>query len=218
MTFPKEFKEALSHLPSTEKDKLILRLLKKDLVLANRLLFELVNTNTVEEQRDKVEKTLLDQIRRSAENGHYSIGYLNFDVRDLSGFITEHVKITKDKFGEAHLNLIMINEVLKINRTFILNSKPPAKTKKFCIAVIARAFKIVMIVQKLDDDFLIEFESNLKKLGALIIDNKFLMKEAIRNGFDVNWLLNAEIPEDISTIHKQIRAAGFLKYQKVRYL
>jgi len=55
-------------------------------------------------------------------------------------------------------------------------------------------------------------------LGALIIDNKFLMKEAIRNGFDVNWLLNAEIPEDISIIHKQIRAAGFLKYQKVRYL
>ena len=50
------------------------------------------------------------------------------------------------------------------------------------------------------------------------LDNKFLMKEAIRNGFDVNWLLNAEIPEDISTIHKQIRAAGFLKYQKVRYL
>ena len=56
MSFPKEFKEALSHLPSKEKDKLILQLLKKDLVLANRLLFELVNTNTVEEQREKVEK------------------------------------------------------------------------------------------------------------------------------------------------------------------
>lgn len=48
MTFPKEFKEALSHLPSKEKDKLVLRLLRKDLLLANRLLFELVNTNTVE--------------------------------------------------------------------------------------------------------------------------------------------------------------------------
>ena len=40
MTFDKDFKEAISHLPSSEKDKLILRLLKKDLVLANRLYFE----------------------------------------------------------------------------------------------------------------------------------------------------------------------------------
>lgn len=34
--FDKDFKIALQNLPSTEKDKLILRLLKKDLVLANR--------------------------------------------------------------------------------------------------------------------------------------------------------------------------------------
>tara|TARA_R110002051_G_scaffold218589_1_gene282411 strand:+ start:55 stop:708 length:654 start_codon:yes stop_codon:yes gene_type:complete len=214
MTFPKEFKEALSHLSAKEKDKLILRLLKKDLVLANRLLFELVNTNTIEEQRNKLEERLIYLVNRFAENGYYSIGYLNFEVRDLSGLINEHVSITKDKFGEAHLNLIMINKVLEVNKDFILNSKPPAKTRKFCIAVIARAFKIVMIVQKLNDDFLIEFESNLKKLGELIVDNKFLITEAIRNGFDVNWLLNGEIPEDIAVIHKQIRAAGFLKYQK----
>jgi hypothetical protein len=214
MTFPKEFKEALSHLLDKEKDKLILRLLKKDLVLANRLLFELVNTNTIEEQRNKLEERLIYLVNRSAENGYYSIGYLNFDVRDLSGLINDHVSITKDKFGEAHLNLIMINKVLEVNKDFILNSKPPAKTRKFCIAVIARAFKIVMIVQKLNDDFLIEFESNLKKLGELIKDNKFLIKVAIRNGFEVNWLLSGEIPEDIAVIHKQIRAAGFLKYQK----
>lgn len=47
MTYPKEFKEALSNLPSKEKDKLILR-----------LLFELVSTKTVEEQRDKLEERL----------------------------------------------------------------------------------------------------------------------------------------------------------------
>lgn len=218
MSFPKEFKEALSHLPSSEKDKLILRLLKKDLVLANRLLFELVNTNTVEEQRKKIEERILSFVRRNAQNGYYTIGYLSYDVRDLSGLINEHVSITKDKFGEAHLNLVMINEVLTLNRNFILNSKPPAKRKKFCIAVIARVFKILLIIDKLDDDYLIEFEENLKILGNLIIDNKFLIEEAIRNGLDVNWLIKAEIPEDIVAIHKEIRANGFLKYQKIRYL
>jgi hypothetical protein len=211
MTFSKEFKESLSHLPSKEKDKLILRLLRKDVKLANRLLFELVNTSTVEEQRDKVENRLLFLVRISAENGHYSIGYLNWDVRELSGLINEHVSITKDKFGEAHLNLIMINEVLALNRSYILNSRPPAKRIKFCVAVISRAFKILLIIHKLDDDFLIEFEENLKKLGELISDNKFLMEEAIRNGLDVNWLLKVEVPEDITAIYKEIRAKGFLR-------
>ncbi|WP_439130805.1 hypothetical protein [Polaribacter sp.] len=217
MTYSKEFKEALSNLPSKEKDKLILRLLKKDLVLANRLLFELVNTDTVEDQRDKLEKRLLSFVERTAQKGHSSIGYLNFEVRDLSGLINEHVSITKDKFGEAHLNLVMLNEVLKLNRNFILNSKPPAKRKKFCIAVMARVFKILLIINKLNDDFFIEFEENLKVLGNLISANKFLMEEAIRNGLDVNWLLIPEIPEDIVAIHKEIRESGFLKYQKRIY-
>ncbi len=35
MTFDKEFTKAISHLPSKEKDKLILRLLKKNLPLAS---------------------------------------------------------------------------------------------------------------------------------------------------------------------------------------
>ena len=211
MTFSKEFKESLSHLPSKEKDKLILRLLRKDIKLANRLLFELVSTSTVEEQRDKVENRLLFLVRKSAENGHYSIGYLNWDVRDFSGVITNHVSITKDKFGEAYLNLIMINEVLMLNKSFILDSRPPAKRRKFCVAVISRAFKILLIIHKLDDDFLIEFEESLKKFGELISDNKFLMAEAIRNGLDVNWLLKVEVPEDITAIYKEIRAKGFLR-------
>ncbi|WP_298766964.1 hypothetical protein [uncultured Polaribacter sp.] len=217
MSFPKVFKEALSHLPSKEKDKLILRLLKKDLVLANRLMFELVSSKTVAEKRDELETYILNFIETSAKDGCFSISYLNWDVRELSGLINEHVSITKDKFGEAYLNLVMINKVLETNKEFILNSRPPASRKKFCIAVMARVFKVLLIINKLDDDFLIEFEENLKALGSLITDNKFLIEEAIRNGLDVNWLLLPEIPEDIAVIHKEIRANGFLKYHKKRY-
>lgn len=42
-------------------------------------------------------------------------------------------------------------------------------------------------------------------------DSPNLMKMAINNGLDVNWLWNAEIPENIDAIHKQLRAEGFLK-------
>lgn len=210
MTYPKEFKEAISNLPSKEKDKLILRLLKNNLPLANRLLFELVHTDTVEERREKVEESLRSRISRNKEN-YYSVGWLNMDVRDFSGIINEHVSMTRDKFGEAHLNLIMINEVLRLNKNFILNGKPPRKKRKFCVAVIARAFKILLLIKKLDQDYFIEFEENLIQFGKHISENKDLSKEAINNGFDVNWLLNAEIPEDIVAIHKEVRAQGFLK-------
>ena len=210
MTFSKEFKEALSHLPAKEKDKLILRLLRKDLKLANRLLFELVNTDTVEERREKVEKSLLYKVRKSAET-YYSIGYLNWDVREFSGFINEHVSDTKDKFGEAYLNLVMINEVLRLNKQKILSAKPPVKLYKFSVAVIARAFKILLLINKLDKDYFIELEQHLIDLGNLISENPNLMKTAVQNGFDVNWLLRAEIPEDIVTIYKEVRANGFLR-------
>lgn len=210
MTYPKEFKEAISNLPSKEKDKLILRLLKNNLPLANRLLFELVHTDTVEERREKVEESLRSRISRNKEN-YYSVGWLNMDVRDFSGIINEHVSMTRDKFGEAHLNLIMINEVLRLNKNFILNGKSPRKKRKFCVAVIARAFKILLLIKKLDQDYFIEFEENLIQFGKHISENKDLSKEAINNGFDVNWLLNAEIPEDIVAIHKEVRAQGFLK-------
>ena len=211
MAFPKEFKEALSHLPSSEKDKLILRLLKKILVLANNLLFELLNTDSVENKTEKVQKTILFRLKRSAELGHHSISYLNWDVRELSGLINEHVSITKDKFGEGYLNLILTINVLEINKDYILNSKPPAKRRKFCVAIIARVFKILLIINKLDSDFLMEFEKKLLKLGHLISQNNYIMAEAIHNGLDVNWLLKAEIPEDIVHIYKDIRANGFLK-------
>jgi len=211
MKYSKEFKEAISNLPSKEKDKLILRLLRKDLALANRLAFELLSSETADEKRDKLATQLIYLVNRSAENGHYSIGYLNWDVRELSGLINDHVSVTKDKFGEAYLNLIMIIEVLSVNKSFILSSRPPAKRRKFCVAVIARAFKILLIINKLDTDYLIEFEKPLKEFGGLIADNKFLIDEAIKNGLDINWLLNTVIPEDIVQIHKEIRANGFLK-------
>jgi hypothetical protein len=42
-----DFKIALQELPEKEKDKLILRLLRRDLDLAEKLYFELVDTDTI---------------------------------------------------------------------------------------------------------------------------------------------------------------------------
>jgi hypothetical protein len=210
MQFDKEFKTAIHHLPSIEKDKLILRLLKKDLNLANKLLFELVDTSSATERRESVERHIVSNVNRMSK-GFYSIGYLNMDVRYLSGDITEHVKITKDKYGEVSLNLLLLSEVLKQNKDNILTARPPVKLRKFCTAIIARIFKVLLLINKMDEDLLLDFKEDLMLLGGLMSKNNKLMNTAVKNGLDVNWLLNAEIPENINEIHKKIRAQGFLK-------
>ncbi|WP_445709821.1 hypothetical protein [Flavobacterium sp.] len=209
MFIPKELKKAISHLPSSEKDKLIFKLLKKDLMLANRLLFELVNTNSIEKERDKIKERIFSEVKRMTDR-FYSVGYLHVDVRYLSGEISEYISITKDKFGDPFLNLIMINEVLKLNKANILNSTK-GKTWKFCVSVIARAFKILLLIKKLDEDYFIEFKEGLINFGKLIMENKYLMDAAIKNGFEINWLLIPEIPDNLVEIHKNIREQGFLK-------
>ena len=207
--FDKEFKTAIHNLSDIEKDKLILRLLRRDLDLANRLYFELVDTETVEQKREKLAKIISKKTKHTNER-FYSIGWLLMDMRYMSGDINEHVRITKDKFGEITLNLQMLIEVLTINRMYIVATKPN-NCIKFYTYIVARAFKLLLLIKALDEDYLIEFKEELETLGNLFLSYEHLIKHAIYNGLDVNWLLNSEIPENIVAIHKEIRANGFLK-------
>lgn len=207
--FDKEFKEAIAELPSKEKDKLIIRLLRKDLPLANRLYFELIDDRSVDDRRIEMEERIKKKVKAMSDR-YYSPGYLLMDVRYLSGEITEHVKTTKDKFGEASLNILMLQEVINCNSKRILKVNP-AKSKKLCVYIIARAFKILTLIVKLHEDYRIDFEEPLKKLGELIGANDKLMRTAIYHGLDVNWLLTAEIPEDILEIQRELRSKGYLK-------
>ena len=207
--FTKEFKQAIQELPSAEKDKLIFRLLKRDLDLANRLHFELVDVETVEDKRASFEIDMLKKINDFSAQ-FYSVGYLLQDTRFLSGEITNHVKITKDKFGEISLNMKMLIYLLTTNNERI-QSQNYSKAYTLCIYVIARAFKILLLIKAIDEDYFIDFKEDLALLGELIGQNHMLMRTAINNGLDVNWLLSGEIPEDIVAMHKEIRANGFLK-------
>jgi hypothetical protein len=205
----KEFKKALSHLPNAEKDKLILRLLKKDESLAKRLFFELSDDYSVEERRNKLERYIVDTMEKMA-NRFYVIGYLSMDVRYLSGTINEHVKITKDKYGDASLNLVLLIETLKQNKDNLKNSKAKIKLTRFYSAIISRIFKVLLLINKMDEDLRFDFNENLEDLGGLIGDNHKLMKLCINVGLDVNWLIDGEIPSDIVSIHKELKANGFL--------
>jgi hypothetical protein len=213
MTFDKEFKEAIHYLSNSEKDKLILRLLKRDLDLASRIYFELVSSDTRESRRKQVEKDINRQIEYAksiTEHDYSSPGILLMEMRETSGYINEHVKITKDKYGEVYLHIFLLKEFLKIYRD---NFKQYSEKKSytFNIYAVARTFKIMVLLRKMHEDMLLDFEDGLKEIGELFNEIPNLMKVSINNGLNINWLKNCNIPENIAEIEKDLRQSGYLR-------
>jgi len=209
MKFSKEFKEAVLHLSESEKDKLLIRLLKKDENLVNRLYFELIDDQTVDDHRLKMESRVVvraEEITRFAK----SLNHLKMLTRYLSGEISEHVRITKDKFGEVSLNLLMLNTLLKHSQKLYKKSTQ-IQARKFSLYVIVRTYRTLLLIDKMHEDLHMEFEDDLHQLGNFIGDEPKLMHLALQNGLDVNWLITNEIPEDIVQYHKDLKAQGFLK-------
>ncbi|WP_435525788.1 hypothetical protein [Chryseobacterium indoltheticum] len=114
MEYSKEFKAALSQLSSVEKDRLIFRLLRKDEILSKKLYFELIDEETVDQKRDAMEELIKEKVEYASKyisNQKYFVVL----IRKISAQITEHVKVTTDKFGDISLNLLLINEILESN-------------------------------------------------------------------------------------------------------
>ncbi|MCC9166836.1 hypothetical protein [Pontibacter harenae] len=156
MQFPAEFKKAISNLPHAEKDKLLFRLLKKDLDLCNRLQYELVEQKeSLHERRDAVE----EEIRRTLKYDPYSPGYLMMDLRSLNGVISRHVKYTKDKEGEVQLTLFMLRLALEEHVDFIVAHLYRAESLQDYL--VKRMQVVLQKLSKLHEDFYVEHESHV---------------------------------------------------------
>ncbi|HET6560003.1 MAG TPA: hypothetical protein VFG54_21935 [Prolixibacteraceae bacterium] len=209
MIFDPEFVKALHLLSDKEKDKLILRLLKYDLQLANRLRFELVDTDSVDDKRVQMRDRVIQRIQWATER-YYSAGYLLMDIREISGEINQHVSITKDKVGEISLNCLMLRQLLERNNQRIA-SESYGKAYTLCVYIVARLFKLLMLIQKQHEDLHLEFREDIETIGEYVGKNPNIMKTAIYNGLDVNWLIQFEIPVNIVEIHRELRKNGLLK-------
>ena len=102
-----EQKAMVRELPAREKDKLLLRLIAKDALLLEQLTFvHLEHGETADERHGE----LLDFLHEAlgAERA-YSPGELMMAMRRVSGYVTRHARVTKDKRSEVEL----ITEMLK---------------------------------------------------------------------------------------------------------
>lgn len=208
MEYSKEFKQALSEFSSKEKDKLIFRLLKKDKLLSRKLYFELIDPETTDDKRNTMESYLKERITDLSKH----IGnpkYFLVLVRKLSGEITEHVKVTTDKFGDVFLNLFLVNTILEHNDK--LSRQRFDAVYKLYIYLINKIIKALIQIQKLDEDYWLEFDEILTDIDFQLHENLYLEKLCINNGLDFNWLKCENIPDHFELIVKNIKSEGFLR-------
>lgn len=186
-----DFKKAISQLPDKEKDKLLFRLLPKNEALVKQLEFKLLEgENTIQLRRDELMEILVQSFQHYP-NAYYSPGYLMMHMRDMSGAISRHVKTTKDKVGEIELTLYVLVQAFKLNEARLMEATPQ-KMLKFNEYVVKRTLKIMSLVEKLHDDYRVEFQAMFKELGTFIGNQPNTMRTAIQLGLDVNLLINFE--------------------------
>ncbi|WP_160135902.1 deoxyuridine 5'-triphosphate nucleotidohydrolase [Chryseobacterium sp. c4a] len=208
MEYSKEFKAALSAFSSTEKDKLIFRLLRKDKLLSKKLYFELIDPETTDDKRNAMEDIVEEKILLASKYIGNAKYFLTI-VRKISAEITEHVKITTDKFGDVSLNLLMIDKVLDYNND--LSRQRFDNVYKLYIYIINKIFKSLILIKKLDEDYWMEFDELLRSLQQKISENHYLQKLCTNNGLDLNWFECDSIPENIEQTMKEIKSQGFLR-------
>ncbi|AZB00371.1 deoxyuridine 5'-triphosphate nucleotidohydrolase [Chryseobacterium joostei] len=208
MEYSKEFKAALSAFSSTEKDKLIFRLLRKDKLLSKKLYFELIDPATTDDKRSTMEEDVEEKILLASKYIGNAKYFLTI-IRKISAEITEHVKITTDKFGEVSINLLMINKILDYNNE--LSRQRFDNVYKLYIYIINKVFKSLILIKKLDEDYWMEIDEFLRDTQAKISENHYLQKLCINNGLDINWLECDNIPENIEQTMKEIKSQGFLR-------
>ena len=154
-----DLKKAIVQMPGAEKDKLLLRLIAKDATLTEKLQFELVERGqTIDDRRDLIRQF----VDRTAKLHPDSAGWLMMDMRTVSGYITRHVKVTKDKYGDVELSLYMLNTLYEHNKHLL--STYNKRTDKCAEYVAKRTEQTLKKVQKLDPDYHVEFADDINKL------------------------------------------------------
>lgn len=203
MEYSKEFRQAISAFSSVEKDRLIIRLLKKDRILSEKLYFELIDPDTQDEKRAQMETFVKNEVAAASKYLNNAKYFLRL-IRKISSKITEHVKITSDKLGEVSLNLLLVNEILTLAKHF-------RDGYKLYIYLLNKIFRMLVLTQKLDADYFLELNESFEQLHEEILKNRELAQLALHHGLDLNWLQPENIPEHIAIIQKDLKSDGFLR-------
>ena len=159
MALSDQLKKAIIQMPVKEKDKLLLRLITKDGTLSDRLYFELVeDSTTIPERREEI----TNKIIRVSKFNQNTPGWILMDMRNLSGDISYHVKVTKDKIGGIELNIFLLNTFFDMYSDTLKTYSSKADT---CAIYIAKKAQTILNgLNKLDEDYRVDYVKDTNRM------------------------------------------------------
>ena len=152
----KEHEEAILAQPSKVKDKLLLRLIRKDDILAEQLHFELLEgEEDLLFRRQEIKDTMEEILGKYAAR----LGDALWSLRNLNRRVNRHKKVTKDAYGEVMLYVFMLKTFLgKGYRTLEILNRP---SEKLAVFLVKKALIVLRLTKKLDVEFHLDFQSDL---------------------------------------------------------
>jgi hypothetical protein len=126
---------AILNMPQSEKDKLLLRLLRKEPMLLEKMRNDFFSSQAdIEGARAALKHEI--ETRFSDEryaSYHHSPGLTMMEMRDFAGAITRHAKTTRDQVGEVELLLTLIDAPLRYLQPMLMADKSRADSfAKYC--------------------------------------------------------------------------------------
>jgi hypothetical protein len=164
-----ELKEAVLNLSPKEKDKLLVRLISKDKMLMKQLHYQLLeNEYDLEDRINALREKLQDLlspnrsgIKNTAMYSHYRT--LTALLRQASGMINEHEKVTKDKFSEAEFRLLILQLAFEHYPILFQKSYVAASDKLHRYAA-ARLKSTINKYEKLHEDLQFDLKESYDKV------------------------------------------------------
>lgn len=181
-----ELKTAILRLPAKEKDKLLLRLVTKDKLLVKQLEFTLLEGSATTERRAAEIKDFILDLFAHTVAGRTSPGYLLMDFKHLNPRITEHVKITKDKFGEVMLTIYLLTIGLRANEN-ALGKFQMNRFDTLAPYLVRRIQQLLTKIPKLHEDYYFEIRRDLNELLELMYGIPPIAAYAREAGLPKKW-------------------------------
>ncbi len=175
-------------LPEREKDKLLLRLIAKDALLLEQLSFlHLEHGETTEERVDELREYFGERV--GDVSWDLSPGELMMQIRYCSGYLTRHVRVTKNKLGEVQLMVELLHLALDTHLPRMRKRyHNPSRWAKLAPYVVKRIPTLLKKAEKLHPDLWVEFEAQLNDMLLLVHDTP-----------ELNWAAEREnLPRSVT--------------------
>jgi len=161
-----DLKEAILRLPQKEKEKLLLRLIRKDKVLINQLHFQLLEDEDDLEKRREKTLNLIDstfeEIQDSLKKKRFRSQTLIAYLKVISGYANEHLLFTKDKIGDIDLRLHILSNLFDSANAFFQYGQ--FDNEKLLIYTAGRIKNVFASFNKLHEDLQYDYSSRINEI------------------------------------------------------